>query len=144
MEKRKEKKVAAIFAITVCLFVLFTGLFYYYREELDLRQRVTDIKNNLFSAGSVGLKFHIITDINGQTSRMSFYVPCDNLREKQHLENNISAIKHEMLLSMSVPENVRSVKSRDFNSIKANCLNIVNKYSPKPVKKVYLDFFILN
>lgn len=144
MEDYKEKNTVIVIIITLCTILFLTGLAYKYREELNFAQWVIDIKDSLFTSHRIGIKFHIVTDIGDQCLRVKFYIPCKNIREKQDIVEEIIKIKHEMLMSLSRPENIHSIKNRDFSGIKANCLDIINKNSPTLVKKIYLDFFILN
>ncbi len=143
-ENNNEKKTTIVLVLILCVIIFLMGLAYNYREELNLRQRAIDIKNHLFIPRSTGIKFEVTASIEGQILKAKFYIPCNSFQEKQKLTKKIFLIKNEMLMSLSVPENIHAIKKRDFTEIKKNCLGVINKYSSGDINKVYLDFFILS
>jgi flagellar basal body-associated protein FliL len=143
MKKNNEKKTFIVLMLILCFILLLTGLAYKYRRELNFKQRAIEVKKLLITSRRIGIKFNVTTDVGDQCVKIQFYVPCKSLKEKQKISKSITRIRHEMLMSLSLPENINSIKKRDFSGIKANCLKIVNKYSPELVKKVYLDLFII-
>ena len=143
-KKNEDKKTAVIPVIILFCVMILTVLAYQYRDDLNFRERWAGFKNSIFSSHQTGVKFDIMTDIDDQRVGVKFYIPCKSMREKQKLEKKITLIRHELLMSMSVQENIQFMKSRDFAKIKSLCLSIINRFSPAPVKKVYLEFFMLD
>lgn len=143
MKNNNEKKTFIVLMLILCFVLLLTGLAYKYRQELNFKQRAMDVRNLLITSRRIGVKFNVTSDVGDQCVKIQFYVPCKSLKEKQKISKNITIIRHEMLMSLSLPENISLIKKRDFSGIKANCLNIVNKYSPELVNKVYLDLFFI-
>ena len=120
------------------------GLAYKYRTELKVEKRFLQIKEALFSSERIEVKMNLIAGVNGKDLRIKFNIPCDNQKTKDNILENMTRIKHEMLMSMDNEENKISIEQRDFRRIKSNCLAILNKYAPVDVNKVYVEFFAHN
>ena len=144
MPSKKENNISLILiVILLCIPFLF-GLAYQYRSELSLEKHFTQIKNTIFSREKIIVKVDLFTRVNGKDLRIIFNVLCKDMKTKQNITNNMTRIKHEMLMSMEDTQNMISIEKRDFTRIKSNCVEILNKYAPVDVNKVYVDFFAHN
>ena len=136
-------------AIFVIIFVLvsiltLTGLAYNYREEIDFSQRIRTIKNRVFAKEEVSLKFNLVAGINEKSLRVKFSIPCENIKQRHCILKRLPIIKHELLMSMSRPEVMRSIEERDFNAMKRGSLRIINSVSNEAINRLYVEFFFLN
>ena len=120
------------------------GLAYKYRSGLRLEKRFIQIKNAIFSRDRIFVKVDLFARVNGKDLRIIFNVPCKDMETKQNITKNMARIKHEMLMSMEDTQNAISIEKRDFARIKSNCVEILNKYAPVDINKVYMDFFAHN
>ena len=144
MTQTNEKR---SFFVLICLLLVIltlTGLAYRFRQEINAPQRLQDAKNLLFNSSNIFLKFHIIAGINDQSLRVKFSVPCSSLSQKYDMMKRLPKIKHELLMTMSRPNVIKSVEERDFKKIKKHSLKVINNYSDKKINKLYVEFFALD
>ena len=144
MEKTDEKYTFIILIFTLGLILTITGLAYHYRKEMDITQRVMNVKNQLFPPREISVKFHLLAGIGDKSLRVKYSVPCKNIKQKEYITKRIPRIKHELLMSMSNQAIAQSIEERDFKAIKKNALQVINSYSTEPIKRLYVEFFFLN
>ena len=144
MASKKENKISfIIIAIILCIpFAL--GLAYKYRAELKLNDQFVKIRDSFSSSKTIMAKVDFFAKVNDKHLRVIFNIPCKDMKTKQDILDNMTRIKHEMLMSMESDQNKISIENREFRQIKANCLVILKKYAPVDVSKVYVDFFAHN
>lgn len=144
MASKKEHKIPLIIITIIVCIPLALGLAYKYRGELRLNSKFTQIRKAFVSSQAIVVKVDFFTKVNGKDLRVIFAIPCKDMKTKEDILNNMTRIKHEMLMSMENEQNRISIEKRDFRRIKANCLEILKKYAPVDVSKVYMDFFAHN
>ena len=144
MPNKKEKKISLIIiAIIVCI-PFAVGLAYKYRAELKLSDQFVQIRNSFSFSKMIIAKIDFFAKVNDKHLRVIFNIPCKDMKTKQGILDNMTRIKHEMLMSMENDQNKISIDKRNFRQIKANCLEILKKYTPVDENKIYVDFFAHN
>lgn len=141
---KNEKKTSFILILFLISVPFVSGLAYKYRHELRISEKISDIKDSLFSSGNIQFKFDLIASVNDKDLRIKFSIPCKTMSEKQHLTRKLYIIKHEMLMSLDNMDNIYSVNKRDFKRIKANCLRVISKYCEVDSDNAYVEFFAHN
>ena len=140
----KQNRVPLIILVLIVFIPLILGLAYRFRSELNIDQEVRQLKESFFSSDGIFVKIDFYAKVNNKDMRIIFNVPCKNVKTKQDILDNMTKIKHEMLMSMEDAQNKISIERRDFKRIKANCLAVLNRYAPVDVNKVYVEFFAHN
>ncbi len=74
--------------------------------------------------------------------RLKLAIACDGNRQRLDLTRNLPRFKHELLMELGNPEMKDAVDNRDFKTMKANFIRILNGFVKRPVKKVYIENFI--
>ena len=144
MDRKKEHKISLII-ITIILFIpCALGLAYKYRSELKLEKPFVQIRDAFSSSKMIIAKVDFFAKVNDKHLRVIFKIPCKDIKTKQVILDNMTRIKHEMLMSMDNEQNKMSIEKRDFRRIKSNCIAILNKYAHIDENKVYVDFFAHN
>jgi hypothetical protein len=144
MKQTNEKQTFFILICVLLILLILTGLAYRFRQEINVPKRLQDAKTLLFSSDEIYVKFNIIAGINDQNLRIKFSVPCGSLTQKYDMMKKIPMIKNDMLMAMSRPDVITSVEERDFKKIKKHSLQVINNYSDKKIKKLYVEFFALD
>ena len=144
MPSKKENKITLIIIILTLCIPFALGLAYKYRSELKLEKRFSQIKETVFSRDAIIAKIDFFAKVNNRDMRIIFKIPCKDMKTKEYIQDNMTRIKHEMLMSMDDEQNKISIEKRDFGRIKANCLQVLKKYSAIDADKVYVDFFAHN
>lgn len=144
MSTKKEHKITVILVVIILCMPFCLGIAYKYRSELNLEKRFIQIKSAVLSRNRIVAKIDFFAKVNGKDMRIIFEIPCKNMKTKQVILDNMTRIKHEMLMSMESDLNKMSIEKRDFRRIKSNCVEILNKYTPVDVNKVYVNFFAHN
>ena len=103
-----------------------------------------EIQNALSNENKIFVKMDLVVGVNDKDLRVIFRIPCENMKEKRKIMENMAAIRHEMLMSYDDSLNKQSIEERDFQKIKSNCLAVLNKYASVDVDKVYVEFFAHN
>ena len=144
MSGTKDKRAPLIIFVLIVCIPIILGLAYKYRSEINIDQNLTQLKNAFLSSEEMFVKIDLFAGVNNKSLRIIFNVPCKNMKTKRDILDNMTIIKHEMLMSMDNPQNKISIERRDFKRIKANCLAVLKKYAQVDVNKVYVEFFAHN
>lgn len=144
MESKKEHKISVIIFIIILCMPVVLGLAYKYRSELKLDKPFVQIRDAFFPGKMIIAKIDFFAKVNDKYLRIIFKIPCKDMKTKQNILDNMTRIKHEMLMSMDSEENKISIENRDFRRIKSNCLGVLKKYAHIDENKVYVDFFAHN
>lgn len=144
MPSKKENKAALILVIFIVCIPFLLGFAYRFRNELKIDERLMQLKDAIFSNEGIYVRLNLLAGVNNKDLRIVFSIPCKDEKTKQDILDNMTVIKHEMLMSMDDARNKISVEKRDFQRIKANCLAVLNRYAPVDINRVYVEFFALN
>ena len=144
MSGTKDKKAPLIILVLIVCIPIILGLAYKYRSELKIGQNLVQLKKAVLSSDGIFVKIDLFAGVNNKSLRVIFNIPCKDMKTKQDILDNMTIIKHEMLMSMDNPQNKISFEKRDFKRIKANCLAVLQKYAHVDVNKVYVEFFAHN
>ncbi len=141
MPIKKDNKITLILILIVIGIPLLLGIAYRFRSELRLEQHFSQVSHSLFSKKDLFVKIDIFAGVNKKDLRIIFNVPCKNIKTKQLILENMTVIKHELLMSLEEEQNREAVEERDFGRIKSNCMSILTRYASVDVNKVYVEFF---
>ena len=144
MEEKSQRHTFFTLIFILVAILTLTSLAYRYREEIEIPRRIMSLKETLFPSDRINVKFQVVAGINGKNLRVKFAVPCGNMKQKYKILKRLPGVKHEMLMSMTRPEVIQSIEERDFGAIKRNSLQVINRYSPEKIDKLYMEFFFLN
>lgn len=144
MKKTNEKRAFFILICLLLTLLISTGLAYKFRSELHISQRLRDAKSLLFDSKEILVRFNVIASIDDQQLRIIFSVPCRSLNQKYDMMKILPVIKHELLMALDRPDVIKYVVKRDFKSLKKQSLQIINNYSDKKIKRLYVEYFSLN
>ena len=144
METTHDKSTFWVLMIVMGTIFILTALAYHFRQDLDITRKLKYAKEQFLTQKGLYVKFQVVASIGDKSLRLQFSVPCKSLKQKHELFKKIPGIKHEMLMALSSPEMIQSVEQRNFHDIKENSLRVVNSFTKKTIKRIYVELFFLN
>ncbi len=145
MSEKNDKRTSIITIIMVIICIpLVLSMAYRFRRELKIERQIMQIQNALSNENKYFINMDLVVNVNDKDLRIVFRIPCESMRMKKRILENMTVIRHEMLMSYAGPVNKQFAEERDFEKIKSNCLAVLNKYGPVDIENVYVEFFALN
>ncbi len=80
----------------------------------------------------------------GHYLRLKIAIACDRNTQRLNVTRNLPRFKHELLMELGRSEMEEAVRNRDFRTLKAHFIGILNRLVKEPVKKVYIERFFID
>jgi len=80
----------------------------------------------------------------GHYLRLKIAIACDGNTQRLDVTRILPRFKHELLMELGRPEMEEVVKNRDFRTLKAHFVGILNRLVKRPIKKVYIENFFID
>ncbi len=133
--------------MVIILGIILASIFlvYNYRERLNIAQLITITKDRFFVQNDRRLYIKLVVNatVDNKGLSINYYIPCQNMKQRQQILKTLPGIKNDLIISFSKPELVHSIERRDFKTIKKHFITIINKYTEKKINKLYLTYFNL-
>lgn len=139
-----DKSTFWILIIVLGTIFTLTALAYHFRQELDIPHKLRYARDQLLNQEGLYVKFQVAANVGDKSLRLRFSVPCKSMKQKTDLFKKLPGIKHELLMALCDPEMIQSIEQRNFGDIKKNTLRIVNCFTEKAIKQIYVEIFFLN
>jgi flagellar basal body-associated protein FliL len=139
VETSQPKKWGLLFILALAIAGCIISMRYHYVFQLSqsLFQRTYDASRSKGQvkcsvAYSVGERHYL---------RLKLAIACDGNRQRVELTRNLPRFKNELLMELGSPGMEEAVKNRDFKTLKAHFVRILNRLVKTPVKNVYIENF---
>jgi flagellar basal body-associated protein FliL len=137
----KGRFLAIILSVFV-LIVICVAAFFYQNEKITF-QNISMLKQKEDKNGSNYLKLQFQTNLGTQNYLMlEMAIPYENKTQYADLSQKIDKIKSDMLTDIDQKAMNKWVEERDFDAIKSELLNVINKHTKRPIEHIYFDSFL--
>lgn len=136
-----EKKRVFFYIPAATIVVIATCAVLYHRRDLKIPEFSLQPSGRAVE-NQVGCL--LVAKIGDRDLRIGFVMPTEDRHDREALLEKLPVIKHELLMSSDRPELVHSLEQRDFDAIRDHLLNVINRYSSRPVVKLFFESYFFD
>jgi flagellar basal body-associated protein FliL len=131
-------------ASLVGILIAAMALIYQQRDRLDLPDfspQAAPKRSKMIGQ----IRCTVVSSTSGRNHlRLKVAIPCQNTAQRLELKKKLPRLQHELIMSMGQPEMEEFVRQRNFEAMRRELLQVVNRVSKKPVNTLYFEGFVHN
>lgn len=134
-----DRKALYLSIIVLCIVVAFWVL----KENLDVPSEIFQLPGVGTLRGTV--RCILISPVGkSHYLRMGLAIPYKDRTQWMDIRKALPRFKHDFMLSMENSGIKAIVQKRDFETLRAHLLRLLNRHVKKPVEQVYFESFFLD
>ena len=134
-----DRKALYLYIIVLCIVVAFWVL----KENLHVPSEIFQLPGVGTLRGTV--RCTLISPVGkSHYLRMELAIPYKDRTQWMDIREALPPFKHDFMLSMENSGIKAIVQKRDFETLRAHLLRLLNRHVKKPVEQVYFESFFLD
>ncbi len=135
----KDRRAIYLYFIILCIVVAFWVL----RDKLHIPSEIFQLPGMGTLKGTV--RCTLISPVgNSRYLRMGLAIPYKDRSQWRDIRKAVPRLKHDFMLSMEGSGLETVVQKRDFETLRAHLLRLLNRHVKRPVEQLYFESFFLD